>query len=91
MSTDPRAPRFQALSLPRLIPSGVKWLSSGTEEQGPLPTRLLEMNLIHAPQVADAILGIDMFTHYDCPWIANLCEKAGLCPLLRPRTLRRSA
>ncbi|KAE9390509.1 hypothetical protein BT96DRAFT_1064221 [Gymnopus androsaceus JB14] len=39
---------------------------------------VLEMNLMHAPQVADAILGNEMFTHYDCPRIANLCEKAGL-------------
>ncbi|KAE9401661.1 ARM repeat-containing protein [Gymnopus androsaceus JB14] len=36
------------------------------------------MNLMHAPQVADAILGNEMFTHYDRPRIANLCEKAGL-------------
>ncbi|KAG5220979.1 Clathrin heavy chain [Salix suchowensis] len=28
--------------------------------------------------VADAILGNEMFTHYDRPRIANLCEKAGL-------------
>ncbi|KAG2216085.1 hypothetical protein INT45_000877 [Circinella minor] len=28
-------------------------------------TRVLEMNLTHAPQVADAILGTDMLTHYD--------------------------
>ena len=47
-------------------------------EQGPLQTRLLEMNLVNAPQVADAILGNEMFTHYDRPRIANLCEKAGL-------------
>lgn len=31
-----------------------------------------------APQVADAILGNNMFTHYDRPHIAQLCEKAGL-------------
>ena len=36
------------------------------------------MNLVHAPQVADAILGNEMFTHYDRPRVANLCEKAGL-------------
>lgn len=40
-----------------------------------LQTRLLKMNLIYA---ADAILGNEMFTHYDRPRIANLCEKAGL-------------
>ncbi|KAJ3967704.1 hypothetical protein EV361DRAFT_871430, partial [Lentinula raphanica] len=53
-------------------------LKDNKPEQGPLQTRLLEMNLMHAPQVADAILGNEMFTHYDCPRIANLCEKAGL-------------
>lgn len=29
-------------------------------------------------QVADAILGNQMFTHYDRSHIAQLCEKAGL-------------
>lgn len=29
-------------------------------------------------QVADAILGNQMFTHYDRAHIAQLCEKAGL-------------
>lgn len=53
-------------------------LKENKPEQGPLQTRLLEMNLIHAPQVADAIFGNDMFSHYDRPRIANLCEKAGL-------------
>ncbi|TFK26167.1 clathrin heavy chain 1 [Coprinopsis marcescibilis] len=53
-------------------------LKENKPEQGHLQTRLLEMNLVHAPQVADAILGNDMFTHYDRPRIANLCEKAGL-------------
>lgn len=31
-----------------------------------------------APQVADAILGNAMFTHYDRAHVAQLCEKAGL-------------
>ena len=53
-------------------------LKENKPEQGPLQTRLLEMNLVHAPQVADAIFGNDMFSHYDRPRIANLCEKAGL-------------
>ena len=53
-------------------------LKDNKPEQGPLQTRLLEMNLQNAPQVADAILGNEMFTHYDRPRIANLCEKAGL-------------
>ena len=47
-------------------------------EEAALQTRLLEMNLMAAPQVADAIMANDMFTHYDRPRIAMLCEKAGL-------------
>lgn len=53
-------------------------LKENKPEQGHLQTRLLEMNLISAPQVADAILGNDMFSYYDKPRIAMLCEKAGL-------------
>lgn len=53
-------------------------LKDNKPEQGPLQTRLLEMNLVNAPQVAEAILSNDMFSHYDRPRIANLCEKAGL-------------
>ena len=53
-------------------------LKDNKPEQGHLQTRLLEMNLINAPQVADAILGNDMFSHYDRARIAQLCEQAGL-------------
>ena len=53
-------------------------LKDNKAEQGHLQTRLLEMNLLNAPQVADAILCNEMFTHYDRPRIANLCERAGL-------------
>ncbi|CAF4749321.1 unnamed protein product, partial [Rotaria sp. Silwood2] len=55
-------------------------LKNNREDQGHLQTRLLEMNLMQAPhvKVADAILSNNMFTHYDRPYIAQLCEKAGL-------------
>lgn len=53
-------------------------LKENRPEQGDLQTRLLEMNLMNAPQVADAIIGNDMFSHYDRPRIAKLCEQAGL-------------
>ncbi|XP_013142083.1 PREDICTED: clathrin heavy chain [Papilio polytes] len=53
-------------------------LKNNRPEEGPLQTRLLEMNLMSAPQVADAILGNGMFTHYDRAHVAQLCEKAGL-------------
>merc|ERR1712241_580169 len=53
-------------------------LKNNRPSEGPLQTRLLEMNLMAAPQVADAIMGNQMFTHYDRAHIAQLCEKAGL-------------
>ena len=53
-------------------------LKGNKAEEGPLQTRLLEMNLMAAPQVADAIMANDMFTQYDKPRIGMLCEKAGL-------------
>jgi len=39
---------------------------------------VLEINLVTFPNVADAILANGMFSHYDRPRIAQLCEKAGL-------------
>ena len=53
-------------------------LKDNKPEQGHLQTRLLEMNLMNAPQVADAILGNEMFSHFDKARIATLCEQAGL-------------
>nr|KAK5443958.1 Clathrin heavy chain [Exophiala xenobiotica] len=53
-------------------------LKENREEQGQLQTRLLEMNLLNAPQVADAILGNEMFSYYDKTRISRLCEQAGL-------------
>lgn len=53
-------------------------LKENKPEHAALQTKLLEMNLMAAPQVADAILGNAMFTHYDRAHIASLCEKAGL-------------
>ena len=43
-----------------------------------MQTRVLEVNLLHAPQVADVILGNNIFSQYDKPTIASLAEKAGL-------------
>lgn len=53
-------------------------LKPDREEDAALQTRLLEMNLVAAPQVADAILGNDMLSKYDKQRIAELCEKMGL-------------
>ena len=65
-------------------------LKENKEEQGHLQTRLLEMNLMQAPQVADAILGNEMFTYYDRAHIAQLCEKAGLYQRVRSRLMSRT-
>lgn len=53
-------------------------LKDNQPEQSQLQTRLLEMNLVNAPQVADAILGNEMFSFYDKNRIAQLCENAQL-------------
>ncbi|KAH9935862.1 clathrin heavy chain [Epithele typhae] len=53
-------------------------LKDNKPEQAHLQTRLLEMNLMHAPQVADAILVNQILTYFDRSRVANLCEKAGL-------------
>ena len=54
-------------------------LAGDKEEQGPLQTQVLEINLRGgAPQVANAILSNKMFSHFDRPYIAKLCEAARL-------------
>ena len=54
-------------------------LKPNRESDAALQTRLLEINLLGgAPQVADAILGSDMFSHYDRPKVAQLCERCQL-------------
>jgi len=55
-------------------------LKDNKPEQGPLQTKLIELNLMGAPQVADAILNPSppMFTHYNKPHVAKLCEQQGL-------------
>ncbi|KAG9450421.1 hypothetical protein H6P81_010386 [Aristolochia fimbriata] len=47
-------------------------------EHAYLQTKVLGINLVTLPNVADAILANGMFCHYDRPRIAQLFEKAGL-------------
>ena len=63
-------------------------LKDNRPDQGAQQTRLLEMNLVNAPQVADAILGNEMFSHYDRARIASLCEQAGLYQRVCPFNLK---
>ena len=53
-------------------------LKGNLPEQSRLQTKLLEINLIHNPQVAEAIFQMNMLSHYDRAFIAGLCEKAGM-------------
>lgn len=53
-------------------------LKADREEDGELQTKVLEANLMNAPQVADVILQQDLWHHYDKQKIAMLCERAGL-------------
>ena len=53
-------------------------LKGDDESQAALQTKVLEINLVTYPNVADAIMAQGKLTHYDRPRIAQLCEKAGL-------------
>ncbi|TVU01227.1 hypothetical protein EJB05_53329 [Eragrostis curvula] len=53
-------------------------LKPNLPEHAFLQTKVLEINLVTYPNVADAILANGMFSHYDRPRIAQLCEKGGL-------------
>jgi len=54
-------------------------LKPNLEKDGMLQTKVLEVNLVAGfSNVADAVLNNKMFSYYDKPKIAQLCEKAGL-------------
>merc|ERR1719271_1026294 len=53
-------------------------LKPNLPEQALLQTKVLEINLLTFPNVADAILANGMLTHYDRLRVAQLSEKAGL-------------
>jgi len=55
-----------------------RYLKEDLPEHGRLQTRAIEMNLNHTPKVAEAILSRRIFSYYDKPYIAQLCEKAQL-------------
>jgi len=53
-------------------------LKGNRPEEGHLQTKLLEINLQTAPNVAEAIFQMKAFSHYDRDRIGKLCEVAGL-------------
>ncbi|EEA05514.1 clathrin heavy chain 1, putative [Cryptosporidium muris RN66] len=54
------------------------YLKNNRPEDAALQTKLFELNLLYAPQVAEALFQMDVYTYYDKHAIASLCEKAGL-------------
>ncbi|KAL7716081.1 putative Clathrin heavy chain [Entamoeba marina] len=53
-------------------------LDGEDESYSHIQTKILEMNLIAAPQIADTIFENEMLKHYDAARIGRLCEQAGL-------------
>ncbi|EMD46427.1 clathrin heavy chain, putative [Entamoeba histolytica KU27] len=53
-------------------------LDGDNEQYANIQTKVLEMNLIGAPQIADTIFENDMLKHFDHNRIGKLCEQAGL-------------
>jgi len=69
----------QAQRLPECTAFLLDVLAEDKPDQGFLQTKLLQLNLMGgAPQVANAILGGNMFHHFDKKVIAGLCEKTQL-------------
>lgn len=53
-------------------------LKSNRPDEGHLQTKVLEINLMSAPNVADGIFKLNIFTQYDREKIAKMCEQVGL-------------
>ena len=56
----------------------VEYLKSNLPEDAYLQTKILELNLYENTKAASVILESNVFTHYDKPKIAGICEKMGL-------------
>lgn len=53
-------------------------LKNNRPDEGHLQTKVLEINLMSAPNVADGIFKLNIFTQYDREKIAKMCEQVGL-------------
>ena len=49
-------------------------LKGNRPDEGHLQTKLFEINLMSAPNVAEGIFQLNLFTHYDREKIARMCE-----------------
>ena len=53
-------------------------LKGNRPDEGHLQTKLFEINLMSAPNVAEGIFQLNLFTHYDKQRVAQMCEQVGL-------------
>jgi clathrin heavy chain len=53
-------------------------LKSNRPDEGHLQTKVLEINLMSAPNVAEGIFKLNLFTYYDREKIAKMSEQVGL-------------
>lgn len=63
---------------PNYSTEGQSHCPSSNVHRNTVQTKIIEINLMFKPEVADAILSGKQFSHYDRPRIAQLCEKSGL-------------
>jgi len=53
-------------------------LKGNHPNEGHLQTKLFEINLMQAPQVAEGIFQLNLFTHFDRDAVAKMCETVGM-------------
>jgi clathrin heavy chain len=53
-------------------------LKNNRPDEGHLQTKVLQINLMSATNVAEGIFKLNIFTQYDREAIAKLCEQVGL-------------
>ena len=53
-------------------------LKGNRPDEGHLQTKLFEINLMSAPNVAEGIFQLNLFTHFDKERIGKMCEQVGL-------------
>jgi len=53
-------------------------LKGNRPDEGHLQTKVFEINLMSAPNVAEGIFKLNLFTQYDREKVAKLCEQVGL-------------
>ena len=56
----------------------VECMKTNKPEDGLWQTKVLEYNLMSAPQVAETILAMEQWNQFNRPRIASLCEQKGL-------------